>query len=200
MGSHQRQCFGRTRNSSVMCIIAFSGLPQTGKTTLARLLSRELHCKLVGFGDFVRQEARRRGIENATRRDLQDLGQALVSEDVLGFCRHVLETVSFSPGEQIVLDGVRHKDVLESMARLSPGQPIILIYLAASVETRKARTPRNTDLMAVDSHKVESHIENELRVLADLVIDTEGDVDESFRRLISWIRSNTDLAENVRKP
>jgi cytidylate kinase len=172
-----------------MWIIAFSGLPQTGKTTLARRLAKELKCKFVSFGDFVRQEAVRRGIEKPTRRDLQDLGQALVTEDLLAFCRHVLETVKFSPGEQIVLDGVRHKEVLEAVANLSPAQPIKLIYLVASIGVRRARSPRNVDLASIDSHEVESHIEKDLRALADLVIDTEGDADESFHRLISWIRA-----------
>lgn len=180
-----------------MCIIAFSGLPQTGKTTLARLLADELHCKSVSFGAFVRQEAIGRGTENPTRRDLQDLGQHLVSENVVAFCRQVLETVKFSPGEPIVLDGVRHKEVLDAISTLSPDQPIKLIYLAASVGTRKARTTRNLDLAAIDAHEVESQVEPDLRALADLVIDTEGDANESFRHLTSWIRTTIVSTENV---
>jgi len=180
-----------------MSIIAFTGLPQTGKTTLARLLANELRCKLVGFGNFVRQEATRRGIENPTRRDLQDLGQALVKEDSLAFCRQVLASVNFSPGEQIILDGVRHKEVLESLTILAPSQPIKLIYLTASVNTRKARTPKNTELTVVDAHEVESHIEKEIRVLADLVVNTDGDVDESFGRIIWWIRNNKAQADDI---
>jgi cytidylate kinase len=173
-----------------MCIIAFSGLPQTGKTTLAFRLATALSCKFVGFGDFVRQEAGRRGVEKPTRRDLQDLGEALVRADVLGFCRQVLGTVKFVPGEQIVLDGVRHKEVLDSLTILSPLQPIRLIYLAASVDTRKARSSSTTDLTIVDSHRVESQTNKELKAVADLVLYTEGGADETFLRLVSWIRSD----------
>src|SRR5690349_9905815 len=118
------------------CIIAFSGLPQTGKTTLARLLARELQCKFVSFGDFVRREALNRGILNATRQDLQNLGQSLVTENVREFCRNVLRTVNFSPGEQVVLDGVRHQKVLEVISEISHRQPIKLVLLIASEKTR----------------------------------------------------------------
>jgi cytidylate kinase len=173
------------------CIIAFSGMPQTGKTTLARRLGHELKCKFVSFGDFVRQQANRRGIRNPTRRDLQDLGQRLVRDDVKGFCREALRTVNFMPGEQIVIDGVRHKEVLEAVSIVSPQQPIKLIYLAASVTTRKARTTRNLDLDAIDAHEVESQVQTDVKALADFVIDTEGDSIENFHCLMDWIRTNT---------
>lgn len=180
-----------------MCIIAFSGLPQTGKTTLALRLADELQCKFVSFGDFVRQQAVRRGMEKPARHDLQDLGQALVTENVLAFCRQVLETVKFSPGEQIILDGVRHRGVLESLATLSPGQPFILIYLSASLGTRKSRSPKNADLTSIDSHEVESHVEKELKGMANLVIDTNGDAEENFTTLINWILTNTAHARKI---
>lgn len=172
-------------------IICFSGLPQTGKTTLSRRLALVLECKFVSFGDFVRQEATKRGIVNATRKDLQDLGQVLVTGNVREFCAEVLGTVQFSPGEQIVIDGVRHKEVLEVISDMSHNQPMKVIYLTASDRTRRHRTPKHLDLASIESHEVESEVENEIKRLADFVIETEGDAGETFRRLANWIRSNT---------
>jgi hypothetical protein len=120
-----------------------------------------------------------------------------VRDDVLGFCLQVLETVKFAPGEQIVLDGVRHKEVLASLTVISPLQEIRLIYLAAAVETRKARTSSTTELTIIDSHKVESQTNTELKALADFVIYTEGTADQSFSRLLSWIRSEEALGEGL---
>ena len=172
------------------CIIAFSGLPQTGKTTLARLLARELQCKFVSFGDFVRQEALNRGILNPTRLELQNLGQSLVTENVMDFCRSVLRTGEFSIGEQIVLDGVRHKEVLEIISDISQRQPIKLVLLIASEKTRRNRSLHNID--SIDSHRVESEVKAQFRSIADLVIDTENDEAESLRRLVDWIRKDPD--------
>jgi len=177
----------------VNSIICFSGLPQTGKTTLSRRLALELRCKFVSFGDFVRQEAIKRGIANATRRDLQDLGQDLVKDDVTEFCKEVLRTVQFSPGEQIVIDGVRHKEVLDVISKISHNQPVKVIYLTASDRTRRRRTPQHLDLASIESHEVESEIETDIKRLADLVIETESDASETFPTLVNWIRSTSNI-------
>jgi cytidylate kinase len=176
------------------CIIAFSGLPQTGKTTLARLLARELQCKFVSFGDFVRQEALNRGFLNATRQDLQNIGQTLVTENVRDFCRNVLATVEFSPGEQIVLDGVRHKEVLEVISEISQRQPIKLVLLIASEKIRRNRSLQDID--SIDSHRVESEVKAQFRSVADLVIETENDEAEALRTLLDWIRKDPDCSSN----
>jgi cytidylate kinase len=176
------------------CIIAFSGLPQTGKTTLARLLARELQCKFVSFGDFVRQEALNRGILNATRQDLQNLGQSLVTGNVRDFCRRVLGTVEFSAGEQIVLDGVRHKEVLEEISELTERQPIKLVLLVASEKTRRNRSPQDIDF--IDSHRVESEVKAQFRSIADLVIETDNDEAEALGTLLDWIRKDPDCKTN----
>jgi cytidylate kinase len=176
------------------CIIAFSGLPQTGKTTLARLLARELKCKFVSFGDFVRQEALNRGILNATRHDLQNLGQSLVTENVSNFCRSVLRTVEFSGGEQIVLDGVRHKEVLEAISEISQKQPIKLVLLIASEKARRNRSLQDID--SIDSHRVESEVKDQFRSIADLVIETDNDEAEALGTLLDWIRKDPDCKTN----
>jgi len=181
-----------------MWIIAFSGLPQTGKTTLARRLADYLQCKFVSFGDFVRNEARKAGIPNPIRKDLQDIGQRLVEADVIAFCRAVLQTVSFSPGEQIVIDGVRHIEALQAISSVSPGQAIKLIYLFAPLEIRTARcTPDaiDSELAAIDSHEVESQTECELRDLADVVIDASANVDITFHHLVAWLR-HEDMSDS----
>jgi cytidylate kinase len=174
----------------VRSIIIFSGLPQTGKTTLSRRLALELGCKFVSFGDFVRREAERKGIVNPTRQDLQDLGQQLVKANPERFCLEVLESVSFSPGEQLVMDGLRHKNVLDALSQITRNQPIMLIYLTASTEIRRRRCPRGVDLASVDAHEVESRSETEIKPLADLVIDTQDNQINAVQSISAWVRSD----------
>lgn len=171
-------------------IIIFSGLPETGKTTLSRRLALELGCKFVSFGDFVRQEAARQGIVNPTRQDLQDLGQQLVKTSPERFCQRVLESVKFTPGEALVMDGLRHKKVLDVLSQITHNQPIKLIYLTASAEIRRRRCPQDIDLASVDSHEVESRSETEIKPLADLVIDTHNQIN-AVESISDWVRSDS---------
>jgi cytidylate kinase len=172
-------------------IIVFGGSSRTGKTTLARRLADLLRCKFVSFGDNVRTEASKRGISSPTRRYLQDLGQELVQTDVLSFCREVLKTVAFSPGEQLVIDGVRHREALQAISDLSGGQSIKLIYLYAPVGTRNARNSvqsSDLDLHSIDAHEVESQTNSQIRDMADLAVDTSGDSAEVLAEIANWLR------------
>jgi len=172
-------------------IIVFGGSSQTGKTTLARMLADLLRCKFVSFGDYVRGEARRRGVLSPTRKNLQDLGQELVQVDVMSFCREVLKTVSFYPGEGLVVDGLRHKEAFQAISDLSSGQSIKLIYLYAPVEVRNARNGNqggSFDLQNIDAHEVESQTNFQIRDMADLAVDASRDANEVFAQIASWVR------------
>jgi cytidylate kinase len=183
----------------VRTIIIFSGLPQTGKTTLSRRLALELGCKFVSFGDFVRREATRQGIDNPTRQDLQDLGQQLVKINPERFCQRVLESVNFTPGEELVMDGLRHKKVLDVLSQITHNQPIKLIYLTASPEIRRSRCPQDIDLASVDSHEVESSSETEIRPLADLVINTQANQINTVESISDWVRSDSSFISKPRE-
>lgn len=172
-------------------IIVFAGSSQTGKTTLARRLADLFRCKFVSFGDYVRTEAGRRGMVAPTRGDLQDLGQKLVQTDVLSFCREVLKTVDFSPGDRLVVDGVRHREAFQAISDLSGGQSIKLIYLHASVEVRIARNSTRCgdfDVRNTDAHEVESQTNAQIRDMADLVVDASRDANEIFAEIANWVR------------
>lgn len=172
-------------------IIAFSGSSATLKTTLGRKLAQELGWKFVSFGDYVREQAKERGLSNPSREDLQIVGQQLVEADILGFCRAVLETAHFSPGDRLIVDGVRHTEVLRAISEISGGQPIRLIYLHASMIVREARYSEHNQrgtLHQIDAHQVERQTNHEIRQLANLVVDTGSDVDKSYSQILGWIR------------
>lgn len=175
-------------------ILAFSGSPRAGKTTLARRLADRLHTKYISFGDYVRQQALQRGITNATRQQLQDIGQQLVDSDVLGFCRAVLQQANFIPGDCLIVDGIRHKEVLEAISLLHPEQPVKLIHVEAPEEVRKGRLEIGSevpDAALGDNHKVESQTNKEVKNVADFVVDTSGDLNTTFAQILKWLQKES---------
>jgi len=175
----------------VIPIIAFSGSSQTGKTTLGRRLAQELHCKFVSFGDYVREQAKKRGMSNPSREDLQDLGQQLAEADIVGFCRAVLETAHFSPGDCLIVDGIRHTEALRAISTISNGQPIRLIYLHAPMKVREGRDAEHNlsgTLHQIDAHQVEGQTNREIKQLANLVVDARGEAEKSFSQILDWLR------------
>jgi cytidylate kinase len=172
-------------------IIAFSGLPQTGKTTFAKRLADHRQSKFLSFGDFVRHEAISLGLDERKRKDLQDLGQRLVETDVNSFCKKALQYVNFSLGEALVIDGIRHVEALAAIRTLCRGQAVKLIHLYAPIEARAARSANleGINLAGIDAHRVESQTNNEVLQSADVVIDASGDADQVFQRITDWVKT-----------
>jgi hypothetical protein len=155
-------------------------------------LAHDCNCKFASFGDYVRLQAKKRGTPKPNREDLQNLGQRLAEADMLGFCRGVLDTAHFSPGERLVIDGVRHTEALRAISTISGGQPIKLIYLQATAKVRKSRNAaydQHETLDRIDAHPVESQTNSEIKHLADLVIDADREIEESFSQIFAWVRT-----------
>lgn len=160
---------------------------------MARMLSEELRCGLASFGDYVREQAKIRGIISPTGRDLQNLGQRLVDDDIQEFCRAVLARANFAPGALLVVDGIRHVEALAAISTLSHGQPIRLIYLETTAEVRTMRESGRTSNAAggtSDAHQVEKQTTREVRQVANLVVDSSDEVSDTFRKILDWIRSD----------
>lgn len=156
--------------------LALAGRIGSGKTSVSKLLSSLLGWPRVGFGDYVRMEAQRQGFDSQSREVLQELGQRLIEEDASAFCNKVLAQVKFSPGSNIIVDGIRHDLMLDIMSKLVRPSIVRLIYLDVSQVTRRQRlaeTP-NFDIKimdVVDSHPTEANLTSLLENRANVVID-----------------------------
>lgn len=168
------------------CIIALAGLTKSGKTTLGRRLAAAISVPLASFGDQVRKEAAARGLKDVSHKQLQVLGSELVKHDTKRFCQAVLEGAGFHPGHGLVLDGIRHMNVLAMIKSLANSQTVKLVYLESSANERLRRTSLGAaELLEIDSHPVEADAPL-LKSTADLVLDTSSDLDNSFQTLLQW--------------
>ena len=168
-------------------LIALCGSSKSGKTTIAVRVAEELHCRVASFGAFVRKEARKKGLTNPTRRQLQDIGDHLATRDMQGFCKAVLDDTGFEPGSPLVIDGIRHTEAVEAIQKLIPDQVLKLVYLETDLSTRAKRAGLTAEEMkCVDSHQVESQ-STKLRSLANLVLDTSGSNETSLAQVFLFL-------------
>lgn len=152
-----------------MRAIALSGMMAAGKSTVCSHLHSDHGFTVLAFGDVVRAEADRRGVDRSNRAALQSLGQALFHElGANGLVDHLLVDIN----EDVAVDGVRHLAVLERLRDRLP--TLVYAFLQADHAVLDRRWQLRGDSVAriqVATHEVEAEL-RELRDRADVVFNT----------------------------
>ena len=143
----------------------------------------------------MRDEVARRGGDPNCRESLQDLGQRRIEQGAEAFSRKVLAAAGFVPGEDFVLEGVRHRAVLRVLGRIAAPSEVRLIFLRANLQLRSKRVRRRSDTAREDfdraaHHVVEAETEHALPATADAIVDSSrGErvvVEECIRHINRW--------------
>jgi dephospho-CoA kinase len=174
-------------------ILAFSGGVDSGKTTISRAVAAQLSWRWGSFGDYVRNQALQEHLEASDRRALEDLGQSLVSSNVEQFVRSFLSSVDWSPGINLVLDGLRHLEVRDGLAQLTRPSQIAVVCLEVPLTLREHRLRgkgETDDLLQIDSHPVERQTFGALREAANLRLDSSGDIDTTVNAVLTWAKAS----------
>ena len=154
----------------VMRTLALAGDMGSGKSTVAEALAATHGFALRSFGEVVREEARSRGFDPTRRQVLQDLGQELFTAIGAG---GLVDRVLIPASSQLVIDGVRHLEVLLELRARIPD--LVFVFLSAADESLDDRwTERGDEAERAESarHVVEAEV-TDLRSMADYVIQTE---------------------------
>ena len=172
-------------------IICFSGKIGSGKSSVSFALAERLGCKRASFGSYVRYMVEKRGKDPTSRQSLQDYGQARVQLDIVQFCRDVLAHVSYMPPEQIVIDGVRHVDVLEVLIDLLSPARVSLIHLELDDESRHFRISDRgddrDDIERAEQHVVEADLLDNLPRRADLILKASQPLDTVVQQCLDFV-------------
>ncbi|OLD57817.1 MAG: hypothetical protein AUI54_01330 [Acidobacteria bacterium 13_1_40CM_2_56_5] len=169
-------------------VIAISGMPGAGKTTLGKALAKRLNAKFASFGEYVRAEANRLGLGDPSRADLQNLGLNLI-KDPLKFCRGVLDASGYQRGDILIVDGIRHISALEALRSTVNDQEVKLIYVESPREVRIARLGNSESTAKVDTHPVESETELHVKAAADLLI-TAANPEDALEAALDWLKGS----------
>jgi adenylate kinase family enzyme len=182
----------KSRNTAPSAVLSFAAPIKAGKTTISTRVAISLSAPRVSFGDYLRNVARELGLE-PTREALQNLGDQLVTRNVRGFCKDVLEQQPWEVGKPLIIDGVRHIEVLDTLARLLSPARGYLIYINVDPTTQAERLktdplPHEQTLDELQQHPTEAQVRKRLRDRAALVLDGTQDPGELTRIVIEFFK------------
>lgn len=192
-------------------VLGFAAPIEAGKTTLSLAVADRLKAPRVSFGEYLRWLAGERKMP-ITREVLQDLGDELVSRDVHGFCQGVLRRQPWRPGAPLVIDGVRHLEVLKALAEILAPAPEYLIYIKVDRETQAKRLVKDElrhekPLDVLEQHPTERQVRSVLPDKAALVLDGTRPANELTLKVIEFLETKAGVlgtdqdwdAKNVRR-
>ena len=154
------------------CVIALSGRRGAGKSAIGQALADKLGWPLASFGDYIRSVARASGrAQNDTV--LQQIGGDLVAQDVAGLVTAVLDTQEWVTGRAIVIDGIRHVEVLDFLRKHVQPLKLHLVHVEIEEDVRLKRLEdqKSPTVREVDEHSTEQDAREQLPNRATLVID-----------------------------
>lgn len=172
-------------------VIAFSGRKRSGKTTIARAVSERLGWCYASFGDYVRTEALKRGLDVNRIETLQDLGETLIGQGWSEFCKNVLTESSWTQAQGLVVDGIRHVEALRQIQCLTAPLSFTLIYVstAEDVIIRRLGCLNAAELSVIETHSTETDVIASLRDLADVTVDGSTPIQKSVDRILAYVET-----------
>lgn len=171
-------------------VLGFAAPIEGGKSTISTRLAEALHAPRVSFREYLEGVARKTGMP-VTRESLQDLGENLVQHKMREFCTAVLRQASWAAETPLLIDGVRHLEVLKTLKELVAPVPFYLIYLNIDRKTQEERfqhdnLPHEKPLEELERHPTETQVSTVLRKKADLIVDGAAPVEQLVKEILDF--------------
>ncbi len=168
----------------------------SGKSSVAKEISRQLGYTIISFGAYVNYLCEIKNIP-PTRENKQNLGAQLVAENPIRFLKNA---TSYSTGDvdspSVIFEGVRHLSILNSIREIA--QEVMIIFLDYDFETRYSRYLSREKLEdsfqtrsyfeEKCSHLVESEI-REMQSFSNLTVSSE-DFDENIKAITQFLTTS----------
>jgi adenylate kinase family enzyme len=183
-----------TIKSPPSTVLSFAAPIEAGKTTVSTRVAERLSAPYVSFGKYLRRIATEMGRE-ITRENLQDLGDQLIQENVRSFCEHVLNECPWTPDRPLIIDGVRHIEVLDALGEILAPADDLLIYIKIDRTTQETRLKQDDlrhqkSLLELERHPTESQVRSRLPDRASLVLDGTRLPEELVQEVIDFFDSH----------
>ncbi len=174
------------------CLVSFAGRMGSGKTTISSTVATALGWARVGFGDYVRAVARQRGMGDS-RETLQALGESLLAEGSERFCRAVLAQADWQPGQSLIVDGIRHVQVVDALRQLAEPSQFLLVLISTDEEVRRYRLQQRDgdgqgSLHQAELHSTETQVQSFLPEIADLIVNGDRSPYKVAEEVAMWVQ------------
>ena len=176
-----------------MKIIAFTGMPFSGKTEAVKI-AKNMKFPVVRMGDMVWDEANNRGLKlnNKNVGTIANQMREKYGQDIWAL-KTINKIKSMGKIESIIIDGIRNIEEIDAFKR-ELGENFVVVAVESSDKTRQKRAfKRDRKDDSKDIKKVKERDQRELgwglgRVIAsaDIVVSNEKSIDD-FRKHIKEI-------------
>lgn len=161
--------------------IIISGEICSGKSTLAKELSKKVNVPIASFGSYLTHYCSQHNVES-TRRNLQDVGESFIQKDPKAF---LMEVIKFSGGNsyQLIFEGVRHKVILAEIISLSSATKLIYLETPEPIRHQRYNSRDGQNHIDIDSFRAKCNhpVEQDIKLLkpkANLILDGSKKIDE----------------------
>jgi len=174
-----------------MKILAFTGMPSSGKSVAVQL-AKDYGIPVIRMGDMIWEETKNQGLKLNDKNVGMIANQMRKEHGMDIWAKRTLEKMkTIDKKEIVVIDGVRNNEEIETFKQKLNGD-FVVIAIKASTETRHQRaTNRGRQGDSKDERRIKERDQREIRWGLDKVIDAanitienEGSVDE-FREEIN---------------
>jgi dephospho-CoA kinase len=177
-------------------VLGFAGSIASGKSTLSIEVASSLGWQRVGFGDYVRTVAQRQGL-GESREVLQAVGATLVNQGIEQFCGAVLKQVDWKPGQPLVVDGIRHAEIVSTLRRLVAPSELLLVFVSVNESTRKTRLierglTHREQWQQIEAHSTEAQVQTVLPGIANLNVDSTQKIEELVKEIVTWVQQQKE--------
>lgn len=171
-------------------VICFSGRIGSGKTSVSRAVADAIAAAWTGFGDFVRDQATAMGLDPTSRDTLQELGAKLIRDrGIPWLCIQVIGRASWDQRRPLVIDGVRHAEVLNEVTSQVSGHDTILVHLAFDSLSYPARGGLDDESrLRAEDHSTERDVLTVLPSRANLIVSSSKPLDIVVDTVLAYLR------------
>lgn len=171
--------------------VGLVGHSGAGKTEVAARLAERLSAVVVSFGEEVRLRVAAAGGDPYNRLELMAAGQELVERDVQSFCAAVLAQQSETADVPLIVEGIRHDIVRETLTNLLVPRRLVLVHLktpeSVRVQRLRERGAGDAEVDALQWDPTEVEVDQVLLGHADFIVDGHQPLDDVVDEILAFV-------------